>query len=110
MVQTLTLRERLTRAFLMLGGGIAVAAIALPIPLVHLVLIPGALLLGLVFAILRIRQRTVIRSAEGTCPYCGTPQRLGVAGRVFRLPRKVFCRSCRRGLVLGDEGTDQVAE
>jgi hypothetical protein len=101
-VEELNLRERLTRAALGLGIGLAIALVAIPIPLVHLVLVPGALLLGLVLAIIRVRQREIIRSAEGACPYCGTRQRLGVAGRVLRLPREVFCGNCRRGMDLGE--------
>jgi hypothetical protein len=100
-VESLNLRERMSRAALGLGAGLAIALVALPIPLVHLILVPGALLLGLVLAVIRVRQREIIRSAEGSCPYCGTRQRLGVAGRVFRLPREVFCSNCRRSLDLG---------
>jgi hypothetical protein len=87
-IESLRLKDRMRRA-------------ALPIPLVHFVLVPGALVLGLVAGALRLNQREIIRSAEGSCPYCGTPQRLGLAGRVFRLPREVFCDKCRRPLDLG---------
>ena len=99
-VDNLTTGQRLRRAGVALAAGGALALIALPIPLVHFVLVPGALLLGLIFAALRLNQRQVIRSAEGACPYCGTHQRLGLAGRVFRLPREVFCEKCRRPLDL----------
>ena len=100
-VENLTAGERVRRAAIALAAGAALASIALPIPLVHFVLVPGALLLGLIFATIRLNQRQVIRSAEGACPYCGTHQRLGLAGRVFRLPREVFCDKCRRPLDLG---------
>ncbi len=99
-VDNLTTGQRLRRAGVALAAGGALALVALPIPLVHFVLVPGALLLGLIFAALRLNQRQVIRSAEGACPYCGTHQRLGLAGRVFRLPREVFCEKCRRPLDL----------
>ena len=99
-VETLSMGDRVRRAGLALGAGALLALIALPIPLVHFVLVPGALLLGLIFAALRLKQREIFRSAEGSCPYCGTPQRLGLAGRVFRLPREVFCDKCRRSLDL----------
>jgi hypothetical protein len=102
-VETLSLRDRLRRAALALGIGVAAAVVALPIPLVHLVLVPAAVLLGLVFAALRLGQREIIRSAEGTCPFCSNHQRLGLAGRVFRLPREVFCNRCGRPLGLGDD-------
>jgi hypothetical protein len=102
-VAKLSLRDRVGRAALMLGGGVAVALVALPIPLVHLVLVPGALLVGVTLAALRVRQREIFRSAEGACPFCGTRQRLGLAGRVFRLPRQVHCRNCQRPLDLEGE-------
>ena len=102
-VERLNIRQRLIRSVTMVGAGVALALIALPIPLVHLVLVPGALLLGVTFGAIRLGQREVIRSAEGSCPCCGTAQRLGLAGRVFRLPREVFCESCRRALDLGRE-------
>ena len=102
-VESLTPVERLKRAGIALVGGGVLALIALPIPLVHFVLVPGALVIGMVVAAIRLGQREIIRSAEGSCPYCGTPQRLGLAGRVFRLPREVFCDHCRRPLDLGAE-------
>ena len=93
--------DRVKRAAVVFLAFMLVAVGAIPIPLVHFVLVPGALLLGLIFAVMRLNQRQVIRSAEGNCPYCGTHQRLGLAGRVFRLPREVFCDKCRRPLDLG---------
>jgi hypothetical protein len=102
-VESLSPGERLRRAGIALLAGGVLALIAVPIPLVHFVLVPAALLIGLVVAVIRLGQREIIRSAEGSCPYCGTPQRLGLAGRVFRLPREVFCDNCRRPLDLGAE-------
>ncbi len=90
--------RRISRAATALGLGVAAAAIALPIPIVHFVLVPGSLLLGLVLAAVRITQGEIVRSAEGACPFCGTTQRLGLAGRKFRLPRRVHCSSCGRDL------------
>ena len=100
-VQTLEFRDRLVRAGAVALGGLVLALIALPIPLVHFVLVPSALLLGLGWGALRLGQREIFSSAEGACPFCGTEQRLGLAGRVFRLPHRVFCRNCRRELDLG---------
>lgn len=101
-VQKLDVRDRIVRAGAVAAGGLVLALIALPIPLVHFVLVPGALLLGLGWGAMRLGQREIFASAEGVCPFCGTEQRLGLAGRVFRLPRRVFCRNCRRELDLGE--------
>lgn len=100
-VESLTMRARVARAATVAGAGLLLALIALPIPLVHFVLVPAALLLGMTFGTIRLRHREIFASAEGTCPFCGTRQRLGLAGRVFRLPRRVFCNNCRRELDLG---------
>jgi hypothetical protein len=59
-VDNLTTGQRLRRAGVALAAGGALALVALPIPLVHFVLVPGALLLGLIFAALRLNQRPVI--------------------------------------------------
>jgi hypothetical protein len=100
-VARLTLRERVARSGRVIGAGLVAALIALPIPLVHFVFVPGALITGLTLGIIRVQQREVFESAEAACPYCGTAQRLGLAGRSFRLPRAVHCHNCGRQLDLG---------
>src|SRR4051812_43257286 len=100
-VENLTTGQRVRRAGVALGAGGVLAVIALPIPLVHFVLVPGALLFGLIFAAMRLGKGQVIGWAEGACPYCGAHQRLALAGRVFRWPREVFCEKCSRPLDLG---------
>lgn len=99
----MSLRGRLARGGAAVAAGLALALIALPIPLVHLVLVPGAALLGFALGAFRMGQREIFSLAEGTCPFCGTRQRLGLAGRVFRLPRTVYCSNCQRELDLGRE-------
>jgi hypothetical protein len=84
-------------------AGIAVAVIAIPIPIVHFILVPGSLTLGLIFAMLRLRQAEVFRSARGPCPFCGTEQSFTVMGR-FQLPKDVICANCHRRLELRGGG------
>jgi hypothetical protein len=103
-VAQLSPRDRLMRAGAVAGAGLVVALIGLPIPLVHFVLVPGALVLGLTLAALRLRHKEIFSSAEGVCPFCDTHQRLGLSGKVFRLPRRVYCSNCRRELDLGEPG------
>ena len=91
--------DRLKRAAVILGISLAVAIIAIPIPLVHLVLVPGALVIGIAFALVRLSQREVFRQVQGRCPFCHTDQSFTVMGR-FRLPKKLFCASCRQELML----------
>ena len=99
-VERLTARARLLRAATVVGLGLAAAAIALPIPVVHFVLVPGSLLVGLTLGAIRLAQREIVHRAEGPCPFCGTSQRLGLAGKAFRLPRRVHCTACGRELDL----------
>jgi hypothetical protein len=91
--------ERLKRAAVIFGAFLVAAVIFLPVPLVHLVIVPGALVLGVVFALLRLRQREIFRSVVGRCPFCGAEQRFTALGR-FRVPKTLNCSSCQRQLVL----------
>lgn len=100
-IATLNGRDRLKRAATVLAIFLAIAVIAIPIPLVHFGLVPGALLLGLVFFWVRLGQREVFQGAEGTCPFCGTEQEFPLMGRL-RLPKEVHCASCHRSLTLGE--------
>jgi hypothetical protein len=91
--------ERAKRAAVVFGAFIAVAIIALPIPIVHFVLVPGGLLLAVVLGGLRLRERAVFRDVNGRCPFCGTEQHFPLFGR-YRLPKDVHCSSCGRKLTL----------
>ena len=77
----------------------AVAVVALPIPIVHFVLVPGGLLLAVTLGALRLREGEIFRGVEGRCPFCGTEQQFSIFGR-YRLPREVDCVSCHRRLAL----------
>ena len=91
--------DRLKRAGLAFGAGLAVAVIAVPIPIVHLILVPGALLLGTVLGARRLGQGQTFRGGTGCCPYCGTQQRFTLLGR-FHLPKTIYCSACQRELYL----------
>jgi hypothetical protein len=65
--------------------------------------VPGSLLLGGIFGAMRLSQRQIFLSAEGPCPFCGTRQKLGLAGKTFRLPRRLHCTNCGRELDLDDD-------
>ena len=98
-LDVLTSGERMKRAGVIFGAGLIAALIALPIPLVHFVFVPGALVAGVVLAAVRLRQEEIFRSASGACPYCGAEQRFTVMGP-FKLPKKLHCGSCQRQLSL----------
>jgi hypothetical protein len=98
-VAELTSSDRLKRAAVVFGAFVAVAVIAIPIPIVHFVLVPGGLLLAVTLGAVRLGQGRIFRGAQGRCPFCGTEQQFPLFGR-FRLPRQVHCISCHRRLIL----------
>lgn len=94
--------DRMKRAGLTLGVSLVVALVALPIPLVHFILVPGSLLAGFILAGNRLTQSEIFRRAVGRCPFCGTDQAFSIMGR-FRLPKSAHCVSCGRELSLEDQ-------
>jgi hypothetical protein len=91
--------DRLKRSAMVFGAFFIVAVGAIAIPLVHFVLVPAALLLGIGLGANRLRQREIFRGVEGRCPFCGTQQTFTVMGP-FRLPKRLHCGSCQRELEL----------
>jgi hypothetical protein len=91
--------DRVKRAATAFGVFLLVAVVAIPIPIVHFVLVPTALLLGVGLGANRLRQREIFREVTGRCPFCGTDQAFTVLGS-FRLPRKLHCGTCQRELEL----------
>lgn len=91
--------DRIKRAGTVVAVFVLVAVGAIPIPLVHFVLVPGALLLGIGLGANRLRQREIFRRVEGRCPFCGTQQSFSVMG-TFRIPKTLHCGNCQRELEL----------
>jgi hypothetical protein len=102
-VVVLTPAERFKRAAVLFGVFLVVSLVALPIPIVHLFLVPGALLLGVMLSARRLGQVQIFRRVEGRCPFCGTQQTLSVMGP-FRLPKQVHCVHCQRPLSIEGAG------
>ena len=98
-VAVLSGADRFKRAAVMLGASVGVALVALPIPIVHFILVPGSLLAGIILAGNRLTMSEVFRRAAGRCPFCGTEQSFSVIGR-FRLPKSAHCVNCGRILSL----------
>jgi hypothetical protein len=101
-VAELAPKDRLKRAATIFGVFIAVALIAIPIPIVHFVVVPGGLLLAFLLGALRLRDGAIFRGVQGQCPFCGTEQQFPLYGR-FSLPKSLHCSNCGRKLTL-DEG------
>jgi hypothetical protein len=91
--------DRIKRSAVVFLAFLLVAVGAIPIPLVHFVLVPTALLLGVGLGANRLRQREIFQGVQGRCPFCGTEQTFAVMGQ-FRLPKRLHCGNCQRELEL----------
>ncbi len=98
--------ERAWRAVRMLLAFIAIAILLTPIPIIHLVGPPLALIAGVVFAVRQYGVTETIRSVEAACPKCGTEQNFFAGFRVGapKLPVTLTCEQCRKELLLDMPG------
>ncbi|MBA2291351.1 MAG: hypothetical protein H0W15_02725 [Gemmatimonadales bacterium] len=95
-------RQRTRRAIVALLIGAAAAAALIPIPIIHLVGIPLALLTAIVIAVKQLRVAARLGRVGVACPKCAAPQAIG-GGFGFPSidgPIPMTCDSCRRLLTL----------
>ena len=89
--------RRLARALGVLALCWGAALVAVFIPVAHFVLVPGLAIAGVVWAILRMRQREQILRIRGTCPRCGREGNFVPTGGVGR-SLAVTCPGCFNSL------------
>lgn len=99
-IAALSARDRVRRGIMAPLIGLGIAIMVLPIPVVHFMVPPLAILGGIVLGFRRAATREIILSAHGPCPFCGTNQTLGLNGTAYRMPRTLHCRSCRKDFVI----------
>lgn len=92
--------ERIRRAAVSPAVGLAVAVLVLPIPIVHFMVPPAAIVAGFVIGVRRGLARELFLTARGTCPRCDREQSLGLTGSAFQLPREIKCGGCGHLLTL----------
>lgn len=102
-VASLSAQERMRRGIIAPLVGLGIAIMVLPIPIVHFMVPPLALLGGIVMGVKRAATREIILSAHGPCPFCGTNQTLGLNGSAYRMPRSLSCRNCRKTFSIDDK-------
>lgn len=97
-----SLAERLGRAALVFLGACALAALLIPVPIVHLVGIPLVLLLGVIAAVRQAVAVARLTPMRLPCPRCGAANSLGggLGYRTTAGPIERQCESCRRALEL----------
>ncbi len=100
-----TTAQRMIRALTVVGVALVMAAMLIPVPIVHLVGIPLVLIIGIAVAVRQYRSVARLAPMRLACPRCGAENSLG-GGLGYRsatgpIPRA--CESCRRPLELGFE-------
>jgi hypothetical protein len=84
---------RVTRALRFLGTVWAFALLSVLVPLLHFVLVPGLLLLGLVAGALGFKSRVRAEAGSGVaCPKCASGVQL--EGARYGWPLRLDCRTC----------------
>src|SRR5579862_9123596 len=100
-------RERVKRSIIVMVVAIGLAAMLIPIPIVHLLGIPLLLVVGVILAIRQLSLIGRLRPVRITCPKCGVSNRVGGGLGVSSIAaRERTCDSCRRILTVTIEPVD----
>lgn len=87
--------KRALKAWGMCWGG---AVVAVLIPGLHFVLVPGLLLAGLIVPVVVFQQESAILGGLSECPKCGKP--LPLVGGKDRWPLHDVCSACFESVVI----------
>jgi hypothetical protein len=91
--------RRIRRALSGLGLLWLLAAVAVFIPIAHLILVPGLFFGGIGLFIVRWRRRDRFEAFEATCPTCGAPASFDLEESA-ELPLRLHCPACDAALTL----------
>jgi len=89
-------KARLKRALQMLGLCWGGAILAVFLPIVHFVLVPGLFLGGIFLAVYMHGIHSLVLGGKGICPSCG--QDLPIAKGLDEWPLEDVCTACRSGV------------
>ena len=90
---------RAIRAVKTLGACWGLALVAVFLPLLHWVLVPGLLVLGPALAYARLHEADTLTRAEGHCPACAATQ-VFTLGQRWRERTVLRCEACGRRIEL----------
>lgn len=92
-------RECILRAAGTLATCWALAVVAVFLPLLHFILVPGLLLLGPALAWARLHEDSTLLGVDGACPACAAPLREALS-QPWRERTLLRCHACSRQLTL----------
>ncbi len=98
-IRSLGTAERVRNGLAKFGTFLGIALVCVFFPIVHLVLVPLSLMLGLHFAAKTMRVRGRIVSGSVPCPECGEPCLLDA--KLAQWPMTADCAGCRRHIGIG---------
>lgn len=101
-VHELTFKQRVMASFKMAGMFFAGALLALPIPVVHLIMVPLCLFLGVASGIWKLRQKIEVSAPELKCPSCKAPHPL--QSGLVTWPYRGYCSQCRSQFIVRPKG------
>ena len=90
--------ERIRNALPKLGAFWGIGFFCILLPLIHFILVPLFLCLGIYFAAKATAVRGLVMSGSVLCPGCKNPHILG--SRLAQWPMKEVCAHCRRDFEL----------
>ncbi|OGQ23978.1 MAG: hypothetical protein A2138_11860 [Deltaproteobacteria bacterium RBG_16_71_12] len=93
------LPARALRASVALAGTWGAALVCVFVPLLHFVLVPSLLLVGLVVAALRLTERRTLQAVRGACPRCAVDRTFEASGR-FKDGRALHCDGCGNDITI----------
>jgi hypothetical protein len=77
-----------------------IAAVSILIPILHFILVPLFLLIGVAHAFSRAATVSIVKEGSGTCPECGAP--FTIVSRALRWPFSEVCDGCSRQLQISE--------
>lgn len=98
LVQEWTQRERLKRAFKILGILWGLGLVSILIPLAHFVLVPGFLLAGPPIAFYIYQITKMIAGGKGICPNCG--KEFSIVKVPLKWPLNDLCSVCQTSVLI----------
>lgn len=101
-VHELTFKQRIIGSLKIAGMFFTGALLALPVPVVHLIMVPLCLFLGFASGIWKLRQKIEVNAPGLKCPNCKAPQAL-MSGLV-QWPYRGYCSQCRSQFIVRPKG------
>ena len=86
--------EKIMLAAKWFGVFFLIAVVTAFIPILHFVLVPGSLIVGIAMAAKSYMKHSVIGQGDIKCPSCGADA--SISGMDARFPIKMTCESCRK--------------